>query len=204
MTLGSRKSSSCWIAIFVVLPLCFLIACQRHNSKAEQTVNESPAVGEAKFSPGLIAPEFEFLDLNGEKKTLHDFRGKHVLLNFWATWCAPCVSEMGALERLYKTYKDQGFEIVAINVDPAENLDAVKTFVKENGITFTILRDPELSLPPVYGLTGFPESFFISNEGKFLNFSDPSVGTAGVRIVGDRPWDSETFLKSVREVLPKS
>ena len=105
-------------------------------------------------------------------------------------------------KRAHLRMLEERFKIsVAINVDPAENQAEVEKFVKENGISFTILRDPELSLPPVYELSGFPETFFIGKDGKFLKFNDPGDSSTDVRVVGDRAWDSQNFLKAVSDVL---
>ncbi len=183
-----------------------VIACDSRKSSSSSSAGGEPGEGSAqsadeKFSAAVPPPDFEFPDIHGKQRSLRDFGGKTVLLNFWATWCVPCVAEMGSLERLYKTYKAKNFEIVAINVDPSENDEAVKKFVRDHGITFPILRDSELSLPPRYGLSGFPETFFIGKSGTFLRFNDPSGGSESIRVVGDRAWDSQTFLKAVGDLL---
>ncbi len=177
-----------------------IIACNKSETKSAAATSAAAQPG-GKFAPNTPAPAFEYPDLTGKKRSLKDFEGKTVLLNFWATWCVPCVAEMASLERLYKTYKDKGFEIVAVNVDPAESQADVEKFIKDNGITFTILRDTELALPPVYELSGFPETFFIGKKGQFLKFNDPLESSTDVRVVGDRAWDSQNFLKAVADVL---
>ncbi|MFN8392620.1 MAG: TlpA disulfide reductase family protein [Bdellovibrionota bacterium] len=209
---GTRNS------IFVALSLLvFVLAGCNHGSaeKAAQTngagepksersgdKGTSPADSEA-FVAGAAAPEISLTDLNGKHVSLKDFRGKTVLLNFWATWCVPCVAEMGSLQRLYKTYQSQNFEIVSVNVDSADSQDNVVKFVKDNGISFTVFRDPELTYPPVYGLSGFPETFFIGPDGKFLTYADPGENRSTVRVVGDRAWDSPASLKAVKDLLGK-
>jgi len=194
--------------IFVLFAL--LCACEKSEPKSgsgsavsSAEASSEDASPDEKFSSAVPPPEFEFADLNGEKKSLTGYKGKTVLLNFWATWCVPCVAEMASLERLYKTYKDKNFEIVAINVDGAESDEIVKKFVADHGISFTVLRDPELSMPPKYGLSGFPETFFISRQGKFLKFSEPGADAPELRVVGDRAWDSQTFLKAVGDLIAK-
>ena len=88
-----------------------------------------------------------------------------------------------------------------MSVDQDAKLPDVEKFLKANGITFTVLRDPEFSTPPNFGLTGFPESFFISREGKLVSVEDPSDHAVTVRVVGDRPWDSPAFIKVVGELV---
>lgn len=153
------------------------------------------------FVAGAIPPPLELPNMKGAKVNLDSYKGKVVLLNFWATWCVPCVAEMPALERLYKAHKERGFEVVAISVDPPNKQEAVDKFIRDNGITFTILRDTELSLPTTFGLTGFPESFFIGRDGKIAPVFDPTENAWRLRVVGDRPWDSPAFMRSVAELL---
>lgn len=151
---------------------------------------------------GKEALDFELEDLVGKKVHLKDFRGSLVLLNFWATWCLPCVSEMAALERLYKTYEKQGLQIVAVNVDAKNNAARVRDFVKTKSLSFTVLLDPNMSLAERYGLTGFPETFFIDAQGKIRLVHDPESNQDAVRLLSDRPWDSKLYLKLVAEFLP--
>lgn len=156
------------------------------------------------FSVGEVPPPLKLKNMAGEEVSLESWKGKVVLLNFWATWCVPCVAEMPALERLYKTYKDQGLEVVAVSVDQDAKLADVEKFLKSNGITFTVLRDPEFTTPTTFGLTGFPESFFLSREGKLVSIEDPSDHAISLRVVGDRPWDSPAFVKAVGELVTKN
>lgn len=210
----SNRSRRRWlIAVPLFLHACLLLAaigCDRDGrsdasaSKAEASPSQRPVSSETKneeLRPGASAPAFELATLDGSKRSLSDFRGKTILLNFWATWCGPCVSEMGALERLYKTHREKGFEVVGINVDAEQNDEGVRKFVQENGITFTILRDPELKMPEVYRLTGFPESFFIGPDGTLRNFLDPSTKQSGARIIGDRAWDAKNFVDATADVM---
>ncbi len=186
-------------------------ACK--NSTGEKSTGES---GKAKssasstnattspqelFRPGDEAPDFNLKDLAGNPVTLKSLRGKKVILNFWATWCVPCVAEMPALERLSKTLSSEGYEVVAVNVDSPEKTDDVKKFLEENGISFKIPRDPEFVVPQSYGVTGFPESFLVNSEGRIVEFEDPSTQTKSVRVVGDRPWDSPAIIQAVKSAL---
>lgn len=159
------------------------------------------AAGVKEIAEPLTAPGFALTTIEGRTIDSSQLRGHVVLINFWATWCGPCVSEMGALERLYKTHREKGFEVVGINVDAEQNDEGVKKFVQENGITFTILRDPELKMPEIYRLTGFPESFFIGPDGTLRNFLDPSTKQSGARIIGDRAWDAKNFVDATADVM---
>jgi peroxiredoxin len=160
--------------------------------------------GEATLSNGIPAPEFTLDDLSGVSRSPSSYQGKLVLLNFWATWCAPCIAEMPSLERLYAKFKDRGLHIVAVSVDPSDAKGELVEFVKKHGLTFDILRDPEISLPPKYGVSGFPETFFIGPDGQFLQFFDPSTQRASIKVVSDRAWDSPAFVDAIDELLKKS
>lgn len=187
--------------------ICFLMAlvtlvafgCKKDS---EQTSGH----GDAETSMPVIAagtepPEFELKDLNGNPVALSAFRGKTVLLNFWATWCAPCVAEMPALERLYQLLKANGLEVVAVSTDPDSKLEELKKFKDRYGISFTILRDPLFGVPSRYGVTGFPETFFVGKDGKVLTFRDPVSGEAAPKVVSDRPWDAPEFIEAVRRLV---
>lgn len=158
-----------------------------------------------EFRPGQQAPTFELSDLAGGLVGLQSYRGKVVLVNFWATWCVPCVAEMPSLERLAKRFESSGrFVLLGVNVDSADSNDAVKQFVKTYGITFPIVRDPELEVARKFGVTGFPESFFMDTQGRFLSVKDPETSEEMLRIVSDRPWDSPAYLALVEAILERS
>lgn len=108
---------------------------------------------------------FTLTDLQGNSWTLGDLRGKVVLVNFWATWCPPCRSEMPDLEALYNQYKDQGFVVLAISDEDAEK---VKKYIDENHYTYTILLDPGRKVNDEYNIEGIPKSFVYDREGKLV------------------------------------
>jgi peroxiredoxin len=112
---------------------------------------------------GRPAPDFEALTVDGERVRLSDLRGKAVLLNFWATWCAPCRLEMPEIQAAYDEYRDRGLVVVAIDV--AEDAEAVQPFLRELGLTFPAVLDPKTELALTYRVTGLPTSFFIGRDG---------------------------------------
>ena len=188
----------------VLIVSILLLACEKGSDNAPAGAPKASAAASAAEGPvveGASAPTFSFKTLDDKTASLSDFAGKVVLLNFWATWCVPCVEEMPALERLQKRFGGEGLVIVSINVDPEESLEAVKQFVASNGITFPVLRDPEFSLAPQYSVSGFPESFFIDGQGRFLAVPEIEGAPATVRFVGDRAWDSPHFFKMTERLL---
>lgn len=156
------------------------------------------------FHVGQKAPDFMLVDaLTGKQRSLESFRGKTVLLNFWAMWCAPCVAELPALERLSQKFKSRGLEVVAISADPTEDSARLKQFIRDRSLSFTVLHDGSMGVPESYGVSGFPETFFIDPEGRFMSFEDPLVAGNRLRIISDRPWDSAKFLAAIEKMLPE-
>ncbi len=156
------------------------------------------------IAPESNVPNFSLSDLSDQTVSLKSLQGKTVLINFWATWCAPCVAEMPAMENLYNKLKQDNFEIVAISVDSKSARSNLEKFVKDKNISFTILHDPSGEVGQKFGVEGIPESFFVDTRGRFIAFPDPVLGAATVRLVSDRPWDSEDFIASVRNVIEAS
>ena len=113
------------------------------------------------------APDFELKSLDGRTVKLSDFHGKVVVLNFWATWCAPCRVETPWLVDFYRQYKEQGLEVVGISMDDGEQ-EHVSDFVKEMGINYTVLTGNH-AVGDAYGGARFlPQTFFIDRDGKII------------------------------------
>lgn len=107
--------------------------------------------------------------LNGETIRLSQCVGKKVILNFWATWCTQCKAEMPHLQSFYERYKDQGVEIVAVNVtDQDKGKNAVAKIAEEYGLSFDILLDEEGYAGMNYQIISLPTSFFIDEEGQIM------------------------------------
>lgn len=114
---------------------------------------------------GFLAPDFSLSDSEGKTYTLSDLRGQGVLVNLWASWCIPCRTEMPALERVYQQYRDQGFEILAVNVTGQDSPSSAMEFAGELGLTFPILFDSEGIVSDQYELRALPTSFFVRPDG---------------------------------------
>jgi cytochrome c biogenesis protein CcmG/thiol:disulfide interchange protein DsbE len=114
---------------------------------------------------GFSAPDFTLDNLAGGQTTLSDLRGQIVLVNLWASWCLPCRAEMPAIERVYRSYKDLGLEVLAVNATNQDSVDAARAFVQERGLTFPVLLDQTGSVSAAYNLRGLPSSFFIDRQG---------------------------------------
>jgi cytochrome c biogenesis protein CcmG/thiol:disulfide interchange protein DsbE len=139
---------------------------------------------------GRTAKDFP-LTLDGKPARLSDLRGKVVLLNFWATWCPPCVDEAPALIELQRRIAPQGGTILGVSLDDDQN--AYESFLKTYGIDFPTYRDPSKRIALDYGTTMYPETYVIDRTGHLDR-----------KIVGPQDWTSPTMLAYLDSVLRKN
>ena len=114
----------------------------------------------------FLAPDFSLQTPSGETFTLSDLRGQPVLINFWASWCPPCRSEMPAMQRVYNDFNEKGFTVLAINVTNSDSLDEAIAFAQLHKLTFPILLDHDGSIDRTYRVRSLPTSFFVDGEGE--------------------------------------
>lgn len=108
------------------------------------------------------APNFELKNISDEAVSFNEYRGKPVVLNFWATWCAPCRIEMPVIQNSFEFYEGE-LSVIAIN--NAESKEDVQAFVEEFGLTFDFLLDPEAEIQRLYQISGYPTTFIIDSDG---------------------------------------
>jgi peroxiredoxin len=172
----------------VILPLSLLIAALAVSAPWAAPTRPGPvkalSLDEAVKELDLIRPprpklaeDFTIPTTGGQAFKLSAHRGKAVFINFWATWCPPCLEEMPALERLWKAQKDAGFVLLAVTVD--NNLKLATPFVERHGLTFTVGHDPKMELANTYGVRALPSSFVIDRDGRLAAIA-----------VGPRVWDN--------------
>lgn len=118
-------------------------------------------------SIGKMAPDFELESLDGRKIRLSDYKGKAVLLNFWATWCGPCKVEMPWLVEFQKQYQAQGFEILGVAMEDTKK-EEIAAFAKEMGVNYTVMRGKEAVGEAYGGLPGLPTTFYIGRDGRIV------------------------------------
>jgi peroxiredoxin len=166
---------------------------------ASAALGFSPTWGQSKVDYKVVpilqpikdvgpTPEFSLSTPDGKKISLKDFRGKIVLLNFWASWCVPCREEMPAMEKLYQEYKQKNFVVLAIAVKDRKQ-DAVD-FVKELKISYPIALDPEAQVGSLYGAWGLPATYLIGPNGEGL-----------ARGWGPAEWYGSGARKLVKDLL---
>ncbi|MDE2660297.1 MAG: TlpA disulfide reductase family protein [Acidobacteriota bacterium] len=139
-------------------------------------------------APGAPAPPFDLLDLDERPHGLSDFAGQVVVLNFWATWCPPCVEEMPSLQRLQDLLGDDGLKVVAVSVD--ERYSDIPPFVAEHGLRFLVLHDLGKRVSRRYEVFQFPETWIIRRDG-----------TLAAHIIGARDWAAPASLEIFRDLL---
>ena len=158
-------------------------------------------VGRGAFTgvvAGTEAPDFAYPNLEGDTVALSDHRGKVVLVNVWATWCAPCRHEMPSMERLYQELGDEEFEILAVSIDARQGeTDAfgrqggdLEEFVSTHDLSFPILHDPRGTIQRTYQTTGVPESFVVGPDGTIYK-----------KVAGATEWDSPQNEQLIRRLL---
>jgi peroxiredoxin len=112
---------------------------------------------------GMQAEDFQLADLDGKTQSLGQYRGKIVLVNFWATWCKPCTTEMPAMQKIYDKLRDKGFVVLAVN--ELEDDAQVREHIKQYGHTFPVLMDRDNKVANQFGVFGLPVSVFIDEKG---------------------------------------
>jgi peroxiredoxin len=137
----------------------------------------------------VVAPDFSLLDPDGNLRRLSDFRGRVVLLSFWATWCPPCRSEMPALEALYQAYKHQGLEVLAVASD-VQGVEVVQPFVAQHHLTFLTLLDITTHVTRVYGVTSLPTTYVLDREGRLVTVE-----------IGSRDWTTAEARALIASLL---
>ena len=138
---------------------------------------------------GTPAPDFTLKSRDGSEVSLSQFKGKVVMINFWATWCGPCRQEMPLLEEIYKKYNKSGFVLLGVNVEPDSKM-AEDWLKKQKPVTFPILYDTESKVTGLYKVNGMPSSVFIDKKGNLRTLH-----------TGYKPGDENEYLTQIRQLI---
>ena len=144
--------------------------------------------GNPGAQPGAPVPGFTLPDLEGRMHTLDDLKGKVVVLNFWATWCPPCIEEMPSLEKLHEALASKGLAVVAVSVD--ERFSDIEQFVDEWNLTFTVLHDNGMKVSRSYQTFKYPETYIIDRNGRLKS-----------KVVGERDWVAPSVIRDLVALL---
>ncbi|MFV1972730.1 MAG: peroxiredoxin family protein [Thiohalobacterales bacterium] len=139
----------------------------------------------APVSPGVQAPEFALQDTNGKTHRLSDYRGKPVIINFWATWCPPCREEIPSMNRAWRILENEDIAMLAINM--GEDEDTIFIFTADYPADFTILMDRDGAVIEQWPVKGLPTTYVVAPDG-----------TIAYRAIGSREWDGEELLEKIR------
>jgi len=151
----------------------------------------SAAGGELKPWSGGATPSLALRDLQGKEHKLADYRGKVVLLNFWATWCDPCREEMPSMQRLQDKLAGKSFAILAI--DYGEGAPRIQDFLKKVPVRFTVLLDRDTSVATAWKVKVLPTTLVLDPQQR-IRYS----------VVGDLEWDSQSVEDTIKKLLPPS
>jgi len=172
--------------LILLLSVClFILSCSRNN--------------ESGLNPGDLPPNLDLKTLDGAPFSPETLRGKVVLINFWASWCGPCVAELPSLQILYDKLKDQGFVVIGVGVDDDE--ESLRSFQNKYSLKFPILIDKTGAVKSKFKISGVPESFVLGKDGRLVLLLDPAGNMPAVRIVGPREWSSPSALARFKELL---
>ena len=170
-----------WILAFAVIIAGASVLYNRLSGEVElggiattpQVVEDPTGETEAQ---GSEAPDFTVYDLEGNAHKLSDFRGKPVLLNFWASWCGPCQMEMPDFQKYYESHGDQvNFVIVNLTDGQQETVESASAFIEEKGYSFPVYYDTDIDAAMKYGVSAVPVSYFIDAEGYFVAWAQGAL-----------------------------
>jgi peroxiredoxin len=139
---------------------------------------------------GETTPDFQLSDLDGRTLHLSGYRGKIVVLNFWATWCAPCLEEMPSLDRFAEQFVPKGVAVLAVSVDDDEQ--ALRQFVAKNQLKMTVLRDPDRKISSSYQTFKYPETYILDRQGRFVQ-----------KVIGGANWNGPEIVSFFEQLLSK-
>ncbi len=213
--IATLRGTSVLVAVFTLTIVLVTVPSASAGGSREATTGESPAetteqtaepqsdtvstsdpgaVRDALRQAGLRSldepvpsEDFELASLNGEKRSLSSFQGQIVVLNFWASWCGPCVEEMPGMQALYDDMQGQDVTVVAVNVQ--EQPKVVEEFVTSNEFSFPVLLDRDGSVASRYGVRGLPTSYIVTPDGEIVASK-----------VGFHEWDTEVVREALQHV----
>jgi len=137
---------------------------------------------------GDRAPDFKIVTDGGRSITRSNFGGRLLVLNFWATWCPPCIEEMPSLNEFQRRLASQGVVVLGVSVDKSEKV--YREFLRKANVSFQTARDPEADISAEYGTFKFPETYVIDSKGRVVQ-----------KHIGARNWSDEQLLTEIRALL---
>lgn len=168
------------IAAFALLLILAVVGYNLLSQKVKPQQNTAAASSQTSKTS---APDFTVQDINGNNVSLSDFKGKPVVLNFWASWCPPCKAEMPDYEKMYQQYSSQGVVFMMVNMTDGsrETTATAKQFLKDSKYTFSAYFDLKSNAAETYGISSIPDSIFIDKNGKIVNAYEGMIDAATMK-----------------------
>lgn len=137
---------------------------KRTAQAVEEDQQEGVKIG---LNQGELAPDFTLLTADGEELKLSDYRGKRVMMNLWASWCPPCIAEMPDLQSFFSAHKDEGIEVIGINLTESEaHKEGIYQFIDDFELTFPVVFDEASQVADLYQVTTIPTTFILNSKGE--------------------------------------
>ena len=156
--MATKKKNRLFMRTAILLVMVGAIAFTIYNGVIKEK-NELLQAGD-------MAPDFALTDLNGERHQLSEYKGQGVFVNFWVTWCKPCEKEFPLMEEQYQVYKDQGVQILAVNI--AQSDYEVEQYAERKNLTFPIVIDKDKSVMQAYNIRPLPTTILVNPEGEIV------------------------------------
>ena len=183
-----------YILLFIIIFIGAILFFFEHFIEAPISITDvqiKKNFDEKKSSVGYLAPDFSLRNLKGNYESLDSYRGQVVVLNFWATWCAPCRVEMPSFEKLYRRYRSEGVAVLAVTLDKNAG-PKIKSFVDEYELSFPILLDEKGEVERLYPSMTIPFTYVIDREGRVV-----------ARVDGAKNWESNETFEAIEYLLKK-
>lgn len=169
------------ICLFMSLVMLTLVACNRQDKPV--------TAGSSGAAVNKAATDIAITSLSGTQHKLSDFKGKVVMLNFWATWCPPCREEVPSLMRLNKLMEGKPFQMLAVSLDEGGKPD-VERFFRVTGYSLPVYTDQDRKSAGIYGVTGVPETFIIDQKGIIVK-----------KVIGPLKWDDPEIVAFITKLM---
>jgi peroxiredoxin len=173
------------LGLLIIVALTLLILRVQRPSPE----NPQPKANQFKSQEGYMAPRFSLRNLKGNMESLDDHLGKVIVVNFWATWCVPCVKEMPSFENLYRRYRSQGLTLLAVSLDKGDS-SKVQEFADKHKLSFPILLDTKGVAEKLYPSFSIPFTYVIDKQGRVV-----------ARVDGAKNWESSETFEAVEHLL---
>ena len=173
------------LGLLIIVALTLLILRVQRPSPE----NPQPKANQFKSQEGYMAPRFSLRNLKGNMEGLDDHLGKVIVVNFWATWCVPCVKEMPSFESLYRRYRSQGLTLLAVSLDKGDSTK-VQEFADKYKLSFPILLDTEGVAEKLYPSFSIPFTYVVDKQGRVV-----------ARVDGAKNWESSETFEAVEHLL---